>query len=64
MMTDTAMKISEDTLSILKNFSALNSNILIKPGSKIRTITPAKNVMGEAIVSESFEHEIGIFDLS
>ena len=64
MMTDTAMKISEDTLSVLKNFSTLNSNIYIKPGNKIRTITPAKNVMGEAIVSETFENEIGIFDLS
>ena len=64
MMTDTAMKISKETLSILKNFSTLNSNMYIKPGNTLRTITPAKNVMGEATVAETFEHEIGLFDLS
>lgn len=56
--------ISKNTLSILKNFSTINSNLLIKPGNKISTISPAKNLMAEAEVEETFEMEFGIWDLS
>lgn len=55
--------ISKQTLSILKNFSGLNSNILIKPGNTIKTITPSKNGMAEATVTEDFPVEFGIWDL-
>jgi len=55
--------ISKQTLGILKNFSGLNSNILIKPGNVIKTITPSKNGMAEATVSEDFPVEFGIWDL-
>ena len=58
------MKFSKNTFEILKNFSNINSNILIKPGNKLCTITPAKNVMAEAEVEEDFETEFGIWDLS
>jgi hypothetical protein len=58
------MKFSKDTFNILKNFSSINSNILIKPGNMISTITPAKNVMAEAVVEEEFDTEFGIWDLS
>ena len=58
------MKFSKNTFEILKNFSNINSNILIKPGNKLCTITPAKNVMAEAEVEEEFETEFGIWDLS
>ena len=61
---DSMMSLSKETLSILKNFSTLNSNILIKPGNVISTVTPAKNIMAQATVSETFDQEIGIFDLS
>ena len=64
MMTDIGMKVSRETLAILKNFSSMNSNILIHPGNTLRTITPAKNMLAEANVSETFDNEIGIFDLS
>ena len=58
------MKFSKQTFEILKNFSTINSNILVKPGNKIGTITPSKNVMSEAVVSEDFDVEFGIWDLS
>jgi len=58
------VKFSKHTFEVLKNFSNINSNILIKPGNKISTITPAKNVMAEAEVSEDFDVEFGIWDLS
>ena len=48
------MNISSDTISILKNFSDINENILFKPGSKISTVSGMKNILAEAEVSEKF----------
>ena len=64
MTTQTAITLSQRTLDILKNFSTINSNILVKPGNDITTISPIKNVMSEATVEEDFETEFGIWDLS
>ena len=58
------MQISKETLSILKNFRDLNSNVLISPGNVIKTLTPAKNVMATATVEEDFPIEFGIWDLT
>ena len=58
------MKLTSKTISILKNFSTINSNILVKPGNRLVTISPVKNVMSEAIVEEDFDVEFGIWDLS
>ena len=58
------MKISKETFSILKNFRDLNSNILINEGNIVKTLTPAKNVMATAIVTENFPVEFGIWDLT
>ena len=58
------MKFSKQTFEILKNFSTINSNILVKPGNKIGTISPSKNLMAEAVVAEEFGVEFGIWDLS
>lgn len=55
---------SKNTLSILKNFSNLNSNLLVKPGNVIKTITPSKNGMAIAKVEENFDVEFGIWDLN
>jgi len=63
-MTQTGINISKNTISILKNFSSINSNLLVKPGNKISTISPGKNMMAEAIVDEQFEIEFGIWDLN
>lgn len=57
------MNISENTLSVLKNFSDINQNILVKPGNKIQTISTMKNILAEAEVSEKFESEFAIYDL-
>jgi len=58
------MKLSTETLGVLKNFASLNSNILVKPGNRITTVTPIKNVLAEAKVAETFETEFGIWDLN
>jgi hypothetical protein len=56
--------LSKNTLSILKNFANLNSNLLVKPGNVIKTITPSKNGMAIATVEEKFSTEFGIWDLN
>ena len=62
--TETQLSISKKTLELLKNFSTINSNILIRPGNKITTISGVKNIMAEAEVDETFDCEFGIWDLS
>lgn len=58
------MKISNDTLSLLKNFSNINSNLIVKAGSVLRTITDTKSIYAEATVAETFPQEFCIFDLN
>jgi len=58
------MKLSSKTLSILKNFSSINSNIVFSPGNTIKTMANAKNILSSALVTESFETEFGIYDLN
>lgn len=57
------MEISASTVSVLKNFAGINSNIVIKPGNKIMTISEAKNILAEAEVPEKFDTVVGIYDL-
>jgi hypothetical protein len=58
------VKLSKETLNIFKNYSTINSNILVNPGNTISTVTPAKNLMAEAKVAETFDVEFGVWDLS
>ena len=57
------MKISESTISILRNFSDINANILFKPGKTLNTVSTMKNIMAKADVEEQFETEFGVYDL-
>ena len=57
------MKLSESTLSLLKNFSTINQSILFKKGTKLRTISVMKNILAEATVSEELPKDFGIYDL-
>ena len=58
------MELSEDTLGVLKNFSTINQNIIIKEGNDIKTISEARNVVAQAIIEEKFSNEFGIYDLN
>ncbi len=58
------MKLSESTVSLLKNFSSINQSILFKEGQKLRSISVMKNILVEANVSEQFPKDFGIYDLN
>ena len=63
-LQDTKMKLSENTLNILKNFAGINNSILVKQGNRLRTISVAKNILAEAEVKEDFERDFAIYDLN
>jgi hypothetical protein len=58
------MKLSDNTLAILKNFAGINQSILFKEGSNLRTISVMKNILAEATVEEEFPKDFGIYDLN
>ena len=61
----TTMKLSDNTLTILKNFAGINNSILVKKGNKLRTISVAKNILAEADISpEEFPRDFAIYDLN
>ena len=60
---DKTMKLSEKTLTLLKNFSNINQSILFKEGSSLRTISVMKNILAEATIDEDLPTDFGIYDL-
>lgn len=57
------MKLSKETVALFKNFAGINSNLLLKSGNKLSTISAQKNVMSDATVAETFP-DFGIYDLN
>lgn len=58
------MELNENTLNILRNFSDINQNILIKQGSVLKTISEARNVLATANVGDEFPNDFGVYDLN
>ena len=58
------VSISNDTLSVLRNFSSINPNVVLKPGQEVKTISEAKNILAVAEIAEDFPTEMGIYDLN
>ena len=58
------MKLSYNTLTILKNFASINNSILVKQGTRLRTISVAKNILAEADITEEFPRDFAVYDLN
>ena len=58
------MKLSNGTINVLKNFSTINQNLVIKEGSDISTMSAMKNIVAKAKVEEDFIKEFAIYDLN
>lgn len=58
------MKFSSDTLSLLKNFASINTNIIFKQGDNVATISNAKNIFAKAVIKEEIPNEFAIYDLN
>lgn len=57
------MKLSSETLSILKNFSTINQSLQFKAGKTLRTISPIKSVLAKATLNDEFDRTFAIYDL-
>ena len=58
------MKLSDNSLTVLKNFATINNSILVKQGTSLRTISVAKNILAEAEITEEFPRDFAIYDLN
>ena len=58
------MKLTTETISVLKNFSTINQNLMVKSGSNICTMSAMKNIIAKATVNESFPKDFAIYDLN
>lgn len=58
------MKLSDDTVNVLKNFSSINQSLQFKAGNTLKTISPLRTIFVEATVSESFPKEFALYDLN
>ncbi len=58
------MKLSKDTLEVLKNFATINTNILVREGTSVSTISTGKNIFAKAEVTEPFPKEFAVYDLN
>lgn len=58
------MKISDNTFDVLKNFSTINQSLAFKAGNVVRTVSPQKNILAQATVTESFPVDFAIYELN
>ena len=60
----TVVPLSVQTIEILKNFSTINTSIVVKAGNELKTISNAENIFAQATVEETFPRDFAIYDLS
>ena len=58
------MKLSSNTIWVLKNYASINQNLVIKEGKEITTMSAMKNIVARAEVEEEFPQEVAIYDLN
>lgn len=57
------MKISTNTVNVLKNFAKINPSILIQEGNTLKTMSPSKTIMAKATVDTDFPKRFAIYNL-
>ena len=58
------MKLSENTIEVLKNFSTINPSLAFKEGNVLRTVSPQKNILASCVVEETFPVKFAIYELN
>jgi len=58
------MKLSNETLAVLKNFSSINQGLQFKKGKKIATVSSSKTVLAQAVLADDFPQDFCIYDLN
>ena len=58
------MKLSENTVNVLRNFATINQGLVFKSGNTLRTVSKQQTVLAKATVTESFDNNFAIYDLN
>ena len=58
------MKISNETIELLKNYATINRSLKIDAGDVVQTISPQRNIFAKSKVKETFPREFAIYDLT
>ena len=58
------MKLSNETLSVLKNFGNINQGIQFKKGKVLKTVSSHKNILAEVTINEDVPSDFAIYDLN
>ena len=58
------MKLSNETLSVLKNFGAINQGIFFKQGKTLKTVSSHKNILAQVEIKEDIPADFGVYDLN
>jgi hypothetical protein len=58
------MKLSNETISVLKNFGTINQGILFKKGKVLRTVSSHRNILAEVTINEEIPTDFGVYDLN
>lgn len=58
------MELSENTLSVLRNFSTINQNVMFRQGNVLKTMSEARNVLASATLDAELPQDFGIYDLN
>ena len=58
------MKLSDNTIDVLKNYSTINQSLLFRQGNVLRTISPLRTIFVEATVDETFPETFALYDLN
>lgn len=58
------MKLSENTLAVLKNFGNINSGLFLKKGKTIKTVSTHKNILAQATIADEIPSDFGLYDVN
>lgn len=58
------MKISKESISVLKNFATISNNLRIYPGNELATLSPQQSIFARATVPDTFPVEVCVYNLN
>ena len=58
------MQLTDKTMTVLENFSSIQSNLVVQTGNVLKTIAEARNIVAIAKLDQEFPTDFGIYELS
>lgn len=58
------MKLSNETIQVLKNFAMINPNMVFLPGKTLSTLNVAKSIFARVEIEEEIPRKFGIYELN